>query len=72
MQLVLHIYGLCICQFCILEFNSTQIKTIWGNSLAVQCLGLCTFTAGSMGSIPGGETKILQAMRARKKKREMY
>ena len=29
-----------------------------GNSLAVQWLGLCTFTAGGMDSIPGQGTKI--------------
>ena len=30
-------------------------------SLAVQWLGLCTFTAEGKGSIPGAGTKILQA-----------
>ena len=29
-----------------------------GNSLAVQWLGLCAFTAESLGSIPGWGTKI--------------
>ena len=41
------------------------------NSLAVQWLGLCAFTAEGMGSIPGQGTKILQAApHNRKKKRE--
>ena len=31
------------------------------NSLVVQCLGLGTFTAVGLGSIPGQRTKILQA-----------
>ena len=34
---------------------------LWGNSLAVQWLGFCTFTAEGMGSIPGRGTKVLQA-----------
>ena len=33
-----------------------------GNPLVVQCLGLCTFTAQVPILIPGGGTKILQAM----------
>ena len=33
-----------------------------GNSLAVQWLELCTFTAKGLSSIPGQGTKILQAM----------
>ena len=32
-----------------------------GNSLAVQWLGLCAFTAEGPGSVPGQETRILQA-----------
>ena len=32
-----------------------------GNSLVVQWLGLCTFTAEGLGSIPGQGTKIPQA-----------
>ena len=32
-----------------------------GNSLAVQWLGLCAFTAEGLGSIPGEGTKIPQA-----------
>ena len=34
-----------------------------GNSLVVQWLGLCAFTADGAGSIPGGGTKIPQAER---------
>ena len=34
------------------------------NSLVVQWLGLSAFTAKGMGSTPGRETKILQAVRA--------
>ena len=33
-----------------------------GNSLAVQWLELCTFTAKGLSSIPGQGTKILQAV----------
>ena len=33
-----------------------------GSSLVVQWLGLCTFTARGLGSIPGRGTKILQAI----------
>ena len=32
-----------------------------GTSLAVQCLRLCTSTAGGMGLIPGRGTRILHA-----------
>ena len=35
---------------------------ITGNSLAVQWLGLCAFTAEGPGSFPDRGTKILQAM----------
>ena len=38
-----------------------QQKHTGGNSLVVQWLGLCTFTAGGTGSIPDWETKIPQA-----------
>ena len=41
-----------------------------GNSLAVQWLGLCTFTAEGLGSIPGQGTKILQAVQCGKKKKK--
>ena len=33
-----------------------------GNSLKVQWLGLCTFTAEGVGSIPGCGTEIPQTM----------
>ena len=36
-------------------------KKIGGNSLLVQWLELCTFTAEGPGSIPGGGSRILQA-----------
>ena len=41
-----------------------------GNFLAVQWLGLCTFTAEGTGSIPGQGTKIPQAVRRSQKKKE--
>ena len=40
-----------------------------GNSLVVQWLGLCAFTAGALGLIPGRRTKIPQAAQPKKKKR---
>ena len=47
------------------DFKSLHCFTIRynavGNSLAVQWLGFCTFTAEGMGSIPGRGTKVLQA-----------
>ena len=36
-----------------------------GNCLGVRWLGLCTFTAKGLGSIPGQGTKILQDARCR-------
>ena len=33
-----------------------------GNFLVVKWLGLCTFTAKGLGSMPGWGTEILQAM----------
>ena len=47
-----------------------EIKTkASGNSLVVQWLGLCAFTAEGPGSIPGQGTKILQvAQRSQKTK----
>ena len=39
-----------------------------GNSLVVQWLGVCTSTAGGMGSIPGRGTKILHATWPQRKK----
>ena len=45
-------------------------KISWGNSLAVQWLGLHASTAGGMGSIPGHGTKILQVVQYGKKNLE--
>ena len=42
-------------------------KNSLGNSLAVQGLGLHSFTAKGLGSIPGQGTKILQAVPGKKK-----
>ena len=36
----------------------------------VQCLRLCTSTAGGMGSIPGQATKIVHALRFSQKKKK--
>ena len=41
-----------------------------GNSLVVQWLGLCAFTAEGAGSIPGWGTKIPQATRCAVKKKK--
>ena len=41
-----------------------------GNSLVVQWLGLCTFTAEGPGSIPGQGAKIPQAKKKKEKKRK--
>ena len=42
-----------------------------GNSLAVQWLGLCTFTAEGPGSISGWRTKIPQAVQQPPKKEKL-
>ena len=42
-----------------------------GNSLVVQWLGLSTFTAGGLGSIPSWGTKIPSKNRKKKKKKNM-
>ena len=47
------------------------MKIILGNSLVVQWLGLCIFTAGSVGSTPGRRTKILQANQSGQKKKKI-
>ena len=39
-----------------MRFSGTEESAL-GNSLVVQRLGLCTFTARVWGSIPGRETK---------------
>ena len=45
-------------------------KARHGNSLAIRCLGLYTFTAESPGSIPGQGTKIPQAAAQPKRKKK--
>ena len=45
------------------------LKSIVGNSLAVQWLGLCISTVVSMGSIPGQGSNILHAMQHGQKKK---
>ena len=47
-------------------------KRYLGNNLTVQWLGLHTFTAGVLGSIPGQETKIPQAVQCGQKKKKMH
>ena len=47
--------------FCI--YLKYSLRKQSGNSLVVQWLGLCALTAEGLGSIPGRETKIPQAMR---------
>ena len=49
-------------------------NTFWGNSLAVQWLGLHASTAGGTGSIPGQGTKIPHATwgMAKKEKKKYY
>ena len=69
----------------ILKSNYHLIKLVWGhrelspsdknglsgNSLAVQWLGLCTFTAEDLSSVSGCRTRILQAeWHSQKKKKE--
>ena len=36
-------------------------KTVFGNSVVIQCLGHCAFTAKDIGLIPGQGTEIPQA-----------
>ena len=45
-----------------------KIRVSW-TSLAVLWLRPCAFTAVEVGSIPGGETKILQATQCSQKKK---
>ena len=47
-------------------------KTMRGNSLAVQRLGLCTLSAKGPGSIPGWGTKIPQATKQGQKKKKKH
>ena len=53
----------CIVLVTFLCLKFFKIKEHTGNSLAVQWLGLCTFTAKGAGSIPGQGTEIPQAVR---------
>ena len=49
------------------------IKLLIGSSLGVQWLGLCTFTAKGVSSIPGWGAKIPQGLpRGKKKKVNIY
>ena len=43
-----------------------------GNSLAMQCLGLCASAAGGMGLVPGQGTKIPHAVQPKKKKQKKH
>ena len=55
------------------DWNKKQnvvYKGTLGNSLAVQWLGLCAFTAEGAGSVPGWRTKIPQATRHSQKKKK--
>ena len=47
--------------------NQIQPK---GTSLAVQCLRICTSTAGGTGSIPGWGTKVPHAVWCGQKKKK--
>ena len=46
------------------KFRKLNIKTltVQRNSLVIQWLGLYTSTAGGMGLVPGGRTKLLYSM----------
>ena len=46
----------------IIKPSKEKEKLNWGNSLVAQWVGLRTLTAEAPGSIPGSETKILQAV----------
>lgn len=50
--------------------KSLQMQGKRGNSLAVHWLGLCTFSAGGMGSIPSPGTQIPQAVQQSQKRKE--
>ena len=47
-----------------------EIVLIWRNSLVVQWLDLCAFTAEGLSSIPGGRTKIPQVSWYSQKKKK--
>lgn len=51
------------------HFNIWASRMKWGTFLVVQVLRLWTSTAGSIGSILGGGTKILHATGSRQKKK---
>ena len=48
--------------------KAIQYIQIWGTSLVVQWLSLCTPTAGGAGSIPGWGTKVPHAAQRSKRK----
>ena len=50
-------------------FGNVFAKHFPGTSLAVQCLGLRTSTAGGMGLIPGRGTEIPRAMQRGQKQK---
>ena len=45
-------------------------ETTPGNSMVVQCLGLCVSPTGGLGSIPGQGSKIPHAAQQQKKKKK--
>ena len=60
-------WGLYITQ---LEHKKRTFKSALGNSLVVQWLGLCAFTAEGPGSVSGQGTKIPQATQHSQKKKK--
>ena len=44
------------------HLKESKSKSFQGTSLSVQCLRLCASDAGDLGSVPGGGTKIPNAM----------
>ena len=58
----------------LIDLMYIQFKNIRGNSLVVQWLGPCTFTATAegMGSIPGQGSKIPQGARRSQKERKTF